>query len=123
LSHHEKNCRAYNPRQENRMADTMSVSVKFMRSGSFHAGESLSIDLDKVSKLEINRLRNTCELLAYTPANPQQNNPYVIARRESEYMLKDILSDLQQLKQAKRDITYEITDTEVHQVKKVMAVM
>ena len=90
-----------------------------MRSGAFHAGEFLCIDLDKVSKLQINRLRNTCELLAYTPENPQPNNPYAIARRDSEYMLKDILNDLQQMKQEKRDVVYEITDTEAHQVRAV----
>ncbi len=101
----------------------MSVSVKFTRSGAFHAGESLCIDLNKISKLEINRLRNTCELLAITPENPQQNNPYVIARRDSEYMLRDILTELQQLKQENRDIVYEITDTETHQVKKLVPVM
>jgi hypothetical protein len=98
----------------------MSVSVKFMRSGAFHAGESLCIDLEKISKLEINRLRNTCELLAITPENPQQNNPYVIARRDSEYMLKDILRELQQLRQGSTDIIFEITDTETHQVKKLL---
>ncbi len=97
----------------------MSVQVKFIQSGSFNAGEFKSLDLDKITRFEINRQRNTCELVAITPENPQQNSPYVIARRDIEYKLQDILKDLQQLKQEKKDIIYEITDTEVRLVKKI----
>jgi hypothetical protein len=97
----------------------MSVRVRFIQSGAFSAGEFKSLDLDKISKFEINRQRNSCELVAITPENPQQNIPYVIARRDMEYKLQDILKDLQQLKQEKNDIIYEITDTEVRRVKKI----
>ncbi|PKL58576.1 MAG: hypothetical protein CVV34_01640 [Methanomicrobiales archaeon HGW-Methanomicrobiales-5] len=97
----------------------MSVLIKFIQSGSFHAGDFKSLDLDKITKFEINRQRNSCDLVAITPENPQQNSPYVIARRDIEYKLQDILTDLQQLKQEKKDIIYEITDTEVHQIKKI----
>ena len=99
--------------------DRMSVLVKFLQSGSFHAGEFKSLDLDMIVKFEINHLRNTCELIAITPENPQQNSPYVIARRDVEYKLQDILNDLQKLKHEKKDIIYEITDTEVRLVKKI----
>lgn len=97
----------------------MSVLIKFVQSGSFHAGDSKSLDLDKITKFEINRQRNSCELIAITPENPQQNLPYVIARRDIEYKLQDILKDLQQLKQENKDIIYEITDTEVRLIKKI----
>jgi hypothetical protein len=97
----------------------MSVIIKFIRSGSFHAGDFLSLELDKITRLQVNRLRNTCELLAYTPENPQPNTPFVIARRDSEYQLQDILKDLQQMKQENKDIVYEITDAEVRQTKKI----
>jgi len=97
----------------------MSVLVKFMQSGTFHAGEFKSIDLDKISKFEISRQRNTCELLAITPENPRPGTPYMIARRDNEYQLQAILKDLQQLKQENKDIIYNITDTEVHLLKKL----
>jgi hypothetical protein len=95
----------------------MSVQVKFMQSGSFNAGEFKFLDLDKISRLQITRQRNTCELLATTPENPRPNTPYMIARRDREYELQAILADLQQLKQEKREKIYEITDTEAHLVK------
>jgi hypothetical protein len=97
----------------------MSVLIKFLQSGSFNSGEFKSLDLDKITKFEIKHLRNSCELLAITPENPQQNQPYVIARRDIEYKLQDMLKDLQQLKQEKKEIIYEITDTEVRLVKKI----
>jgi hypothetical protein len=97
----------------------VSVLVKFMQSGSFHAGEYKSIDLDKISKFEICRQRNTCELIAITPENPQANTPYVIAKRDREYEIQAILNELQQLKQEKKDIIYEITGTEIHRVNKI----
>ncbi len=97
----------------------MSVLVKFLQSGSFHAGEFKSLELDKITKFEINHQRNSCELIAMTPENPQQNTPYVIARRDMEYKLQDMLNDLQKLKQEKKDIIYEITDDEVRLIKKV----
>lgn len=97
----------------------MSVLIKFIQSGSFHAGEFKSLNLDKITKFEINHQRNSCDLVAITPENPQQNSPYVIARRDIEYKLQDILNDLQQLKQENKDIIYEITDTEVRQVNKI----
>jgi hypothetical protein len=97
----------------------MSVLIKFRHTGPFHSGASKTIDLDKVSEFRISRQRNTCELLAITPENPQPNSPYAIARRDNEYQLQDILKELQQLKKKNRDIIYEITDTEVHLVAKV----
>jgi len=97
----------------------MSVIIKFIQSGSFHSGDFLSLELDKISKLQINHLRNTCELLAYTPENPQPNTPYVIARRDAEYKLQDMLDDLQKLKKENKEIIYEITDAEVRLIKKI----
>ena len=94
----------------------MTVHVKFRQSGAFHAGEFKFLDLDKISRLQITRLRNTCELLATTPENPRPNTPYMIASREREYELQSIVNDLQQLRQEKKDITYEITDTGAHPV-------
>ncbi|MGA2917988.1 hypothetical protein [Methanoregula sp.] len=96
----------------------MTVLVRFMQSGAFHAGDFKSLDLDKISNLKIARQRNTCELLAATPENPQPNTPYMIARRDKEYELQAILQDLQQLKTEKTDVIYEITDTEAHRVTK-----
>ncbi len=97
----------------------MSVLVKFLQSGAFHAGDFKSLELDKITRFEIKHLRNSCELLAHTPENPQPNSPYVVARRDSEYQLQDILKDLQQLQREHKDIIYEITDAEVRQIKKV----
>ncbi|HII98159.1 MAG TPA: hypothetical protein HA272_02565 [Methanoregula sp.] len=94
----------------------MSVQVKFIQSGSFNAGVYKSLELDKITRFEINHLRNTCELIAITPENPRDNSPYVIARRDSEYQLQDILKDLQQLKRENKDIIYEITDSEVRKI-------
>lgn len=96
----------------------MSVLVKFLQSGSFNAGVFKSLELDKITKFEINHLRNTCELIAITPENPRNNSPYIIARRDNEYQLQDILRDLQQLKRENKDIIYEITDSEVRQTTK-----
>jgi hypothetical protein len=90
----------------------MSVRVKFMPSGAFSSGVSRYLDLGQISKFQISRQRNSCELQATTPENPQPGMPYIIARRDQEYELKDILNDLQQLRTEKRDATYEITDTE-----------
>ncbi|MGD0534991.1 MAG: hypothetical protein ABR999_06060 [Methanoregula sp.] len=97
----------------------MSVLVKFRHTGMFHSGDSLSIDLDKISEFKITRQRNTCKLLAITPENHQPDKPYVIATREREYQLQEIVTDLRQLKKENKDLIYEITDTEVHRVKKV----
>jgi len=95
----------------------MSVTVKFIHSsGPFHSGEFVSIDLARISQLKITRQRNTCELLAITPENPQPNQPYSIARRDRENLLQVILQDLQQLRQEKNEIIYEITDTEVRRI-------
>jgi hypothetical protein len=96
----------------------MTVLVRFAQSGSFHAGEFKSLDLDKISNIKISRQRNTCELLATTPENPQPNTPYMIARRDKEYELQAILQELQQLKQEKKEVIYEITDTEARVVPK-----
>jgi hypothetical protein len=90
-----------------------------MQSGSFHSGVSKSLDLGLISKLQISRQRNSCELLATTPENPRPGMPYTIARRDQEYELKAILNDLQQLRVEKRDVTYEITDTEARLVSTV----
>jgi hypothetical protein len=97
----------------------MSVFIKFRHSGVFHRGDFLSIDLDKISEFRITRQRNTCELLAITPENHQPDRPYSIATRDREYQLQEILTDLNQLKKEKRDITYEITDTGVQRVMRV----
>jgi len=92
----------------------MSITVKFKQSGQFNAGEFKSLDLDKVTKLQINRLRNTCELHATTPENPRPNTPYLVASRENAYELQTIIDELQQLRQAKKSGVYEITETEAH---------
>jgi hypothetical protein len=97
----------------------MSVLVKFRHTGVFHQGDSLSIDLGKISEFRITRQRNTCDLLAITPENHQPDKPYAIATRDREYQLQDILTDLKALKKENRDLIYEITDTEVHRLKKV----
>ncbi len=95
----------------------LSVTVKFMHStGAFHSGEFVSLDLDKISQLRITRQRNTCELLAITPENPQPNQPYSIARRDRENQLEAILQDLRELRTEKRAITYEITDTGISRI-------
>jgi len=94
----------------------MTVKVKFLQSGQYHAGEFKYLDLSKITQIRISRLRNTSELLVTTPENPQPNTPYIIARRDHEYELQGILADLQQLKQEKREIIYEITDTEARRV-------
>ena len=94
----------------------MTVQIKFMLSGSFHAGEFKSLDLSQITKLQISRLRNTCELFATTPENPRPETPYMIARRDREYELQGIMNDLQQLKSETKNITYEITDTEAHRL-------
>ncbi|HNX18596.1 MAG TPA: hypothetical protein PKM50_09770 [Methanoregula sp.] len=60
----------------------MSTYVKFRHTGVFHSGDSLSIDLDKISEFKITRLRNTCELLAITPENHQSDKPDSIATRD-----------------------------------------
>jgi len=96
----------------------MSVSVKFHHVGVFHSGDSLSIDLDKITEFKITRQRSTCDLLAITPENQQPDRPYAIATRDREYQLQEILTDLKKLKKGKQDLVYEITDTEVHRMKK-----
>jgi hypothetical protein len=96
----------------------MSVLVKFMQSGTFHAGEFLSLDLSKISRLQISRQRNTCELIAVTPENPRPGTPYMIARRDKEYEVQAILNDLQELRKETKNATYEITDTEARVVVK-----
>ncbi len=94
----------------------MGVMVKFAQSGAFNAGEDKFLELEKISELRITRMRNSCELHAITPENPRPSSPYVIARRCRENELKEIYDDLVQLKKVKKDIIYEITDTEAHQV-------
>lgn len=79
----------------------MTVQVKFMQSGAFNRGEFKFLDLDKITRLQITRLRNTCELLATTPENPRPNTPYLLASREREYELQSIVDELQQLKKQK----------------------
>ena len=94
----------------------MTVKVKFLQSGEYHAGEFKYLDLSKITRIRISRLRNSSELLAITPENPQPNTPYIIARRDHEYELQKILSDLQQLKSEKREVIYEISDTDAGRV-------
>lgn len=91
----------------------MGVLVKFMAPGGF-----VSLDLNKISTFQITRQRTTCELLAITPENPQRNTPYAIARRDKEWQLKEILDNLQRLKDENRDFIYEITDTGIQLVTK-----
>jgi hypothetical protein len=83
-----------------------------MQSGAFNAGDFKSLDLDKISRFQITRQRNTCELLATTPENPQPNTPFMLARRDNEYELQAILTDLRQLKTEQKKSVYRITDTE-----------
>ncbi|MFA7695332.1 MAG: hypothetical protein WCX63_07340 [Methanoregula sp.] len=97
----------------------MSVLVKFHHTGVFHRGDSLTIDLSKITELRITRQRNTCDLLAITPENQQPDKPYAIATRDREYLLQEIINDLNALKKEKRDLIYEITDTGVHREIKV----
>jgi len=94
----------------------MSVLIKFRHTGVYHQGDSLSIDLAKISEFKITRQRNSCELLAITPENHQPDQPYAIATRDREYQLQEIITDLNKLKKETRDLIYEITDTEVHRV-------
>jgi hypothetical protein len=97
----------------------MGTIIKFIQSGSFNAGEFKSLELEKITDLKIARQRNTCELHAITPENPQPATPYVIARRDKEYLVQEILNDLQKLKRERKEIIYEITDDEVHLLNKV----
>ena len=94
----------------------MTVMVKFTQSGAFNSGDFKFLDLALITKLQISRLRNTCELLAFTPENPQPSAPYIIARRDRATQLEEILTDLNQLKRGTADITYEITDSEARRV-------
>ncbi|MGA2699117.1 MAG: hypothetical protein ABSE74_05700 [Methanoregula sp.] len=97
----------------------MSVFIKFRHTGVYHQGDSLSIDLAKISEFKITRQRSTCELLAITPENHQPDRPYSIATRDREYELQDIITDLKKLKKETGDLIYEITDTGVHLIKTV----
>jgi hypothetical protein len=92
----------------------MTVIVKFRQSGQFNSGEFKSLDLGKITRLRINHLRNSCELLATTPENPRPNTPYLIAERENAYELQTIIDDLQHLQKEKKSGIYEITETEAH---------
>jgi hypothetical protein len=97
----------------------MSVFIKFRHLGVYHKGDSLSIDLAKISEFKITRQRSTCELLAITPENQQPDRPYSIATRDREYQLQEIITDLKKLKKETGDLIYEITDTGVHLIKTV----
>ncbi len=90
----------------------MSVQIKFMQSGSFHAGEIKSLDLEKISRFQITHQRNTCELFVTTPENPRPESPYMLARRDREYELQAIVNDLRQLKSEQKEAVYKITDTD-----------
>jgi len=93
----------------------MSVLVKFQSPTGL-----VFLDLDKISVFQITRQRSTCEIIAITPENPHPQMPYSIARRDQEWKLREILDALQQLKaEKKEDIIFEITDTEVHLIKKL----
>jgi hypothetical protein len=94
----------------------MTLTIRFMQSGQFNAGELKSLDLEKITKLQINRLRNTCELHATTPENPRPNTPFLIASRERAYELQVIIDDLEQFRRTKKTGIYEITETESHLV-------
>ena len=52
----------------------MTVQVKFIQSGTFHAGEIKSLDLEKISRFQITHQRNTCELFVTTPENPRRKH-------------------------------------------------
>jgi hypothetical protein len=97
----------------------MGVIVKFVRSGAFNAGEFKSLDLDKITNLKIAHQRNGCELQVTTPENPQPGTPYIIAKRDKDYLVQEILNDLLKLKNEKRDVIYEITDEGTRIVNKV----
>ena len=94
----------------------LSVLVKFRQEGTFNAGEFKSLDLGLISKLQISRQRNTSGLLAATPENPRPGTPYMIARRDREYELQAIMSDLQQIRQENKNVTCEISGNEAHLV-------
>jgi hypothetical protein len=96
----------------------MTVTVKFRQSGQFSSGDFKSLDLGKISRLQLNHLRNTCELLAISSENPRPGTPYVITTRDNPYEIEAIIRDLQQLKTDKRDLTYEITETQAHLITK-----
>ena len=82
-----------------------------MQSGTFHAGEFKSLDLDKISQFRITHQRNCCELFVTTQENPRPDTPYMLARRDHEYELKEIIMDLQKLKLGLKETVYEITGT------------
>jgi hypothetical protein len=90
----------------------VSVQVKFIQSGTFHAGEIKSLDLEKISRFQITHQRNTCELFVTTPENPRPESPYMLARRDREYELQAIVNDLRQLKAEQKEAVYKITDME-----------
>jgi hypothetical protein len=92
----------------------VSVQVKFIQSGTFHAGEIKSLDLEKISRFQITHQRNTCELFVTTPENPRPETPYMLARRDREYELQAIVNELRQLKSEKKEAVsvFSITDTE-----------
>ena len=92
----------------------MTLIVKFRQSGQFNSGEFKSLELNQITKIQINHLRNSCELLATTPENPRPNTPYIIASRENAYELQTIIDDLDQLRRANKSGVYEITETEAH---------
>ena len=96
----------------------MSVFIKFGHSGPFHRGDFVCIDLEKITEFKIIHQRNTSEILAITPENHQPDRPYVIAIRDRDFQIQDILKDLQQLKKGEEGFIYEITDTEAHLIKK-----
>jgi hypothetical protein len=89
----------------------MTVKVRFMQSGQFNSGTFRTLDLDRITRLQINHLRNTCELHAFTPENPRPDSPFLIATRDNAYVLQKIVDELQRLRQEKRDLIYEITAT------------
>jgi hypothetical protein len=97
----------------------MGVMVKFVQSGAFNSGEFKSLELDKITDLKIAHQRNGCELQVTTPENPQPGSPYIIAKRDKDYLLQDILNDLLKLKNEKREVIYEITDDGTRVIQKV----
>jgi len=92
----------------------MSILVKFRAPAGF-----ISLDLNKISAFEITHQRNSCELLAITPENPRNDTPYAIAKRDKEWQLRDILTDLQRLKAETGDCIFEITDTDSQLIKRI----
>jgi hypothetical protein len=78
---------------------------------------AISLNLDNIGELQIHYKRTHCELVAITPENQSTQNPFIIARRDNEWQIKELIKEINQLKKVKRDIIFEITDKDFHLTK------